>query len=206
VLTQEAVFFSTVAMVTFGGAYAVLAYVNQAAVEQFGWLEPGQMITGLGLAESTPGPLILVTQFVGFLGAYRLAGDLNPAVAGTLGAAVTLWAVFAPSFLWIFLGAPFIEHLRGNIGLAGALSTVTAAVVGVIANLGVWFAIHTLFTEVTERAVLWIRAPVPELASADAFPFVVAVVAGYGMWRWRWHIVPVVLASAAAGLLYRTVI
>jgi chromate transporter len=203
VLSREAVFFSTVAMVTFGGAYAVLAYINQAAVEQFGWLEPGQMITGLGLAESTPGPLILVTQFVGFLGAYRLAGDLDPTVAGTLGAAVTLWAVFAPSFLWIFLGAPFIEHLRGNVRLAGALSTVTAAVVGVIANLAVWFGIHTLFTEVVQRTAFWITAPVPEPTSADAFPFLVAAVVGYGMWRWRWHIVPVVLGSAVAGLVYR---
>jgi chromate transporter len=111
--------------------------------------------------------------------------------------------VFAPSFLWIFLGAPFIEHLRGNIRLAGALSTVTAAVVGVIANLAVWFSIHTLFAEVVERTALWITAPVPEPASADAFPFVVAAVVGYGMWRWRWHIVPVVLGSAVAGLVYR---
>jgi chromate transporter len=134
-LSREGVFFSQAAMVTFGGAYSVLAYINQAAVQHFGWLDPGQMVTGLGLAESTPGPLIMVTEFVGFLGAYRFPGGLDPVVAGILGAGVAVWATFAPCFLWIFLGAPYIERLRGNRTLDAALSSVTAAVVGVILNL-----------------------------------------------------------------------
>ena len=135
VIGQEAAFFSKAALVTFGGAYAVLAYINQAAVQQFGWLLPGQMVTGLGLAESTPGPLIMVTEFVGFLGAYRHPGGMAPTVAGVLGAMVTTWATFAPCFLWIFLGAPYVERLRRNRALSAALSTITAAVVGAIASL-----------------------------------------------------------------------
>src|SRR5207247_1086984 len=142
VLSQEAVYFSQAAMVTFGGAYAVLAYVNQAAVGHFGWLLPGQMLDGLALAETTPGPLILVLEFVGFVAAWRNPGGLDPLLAGVLGAAVTVWATFAPCFLWILLGAPFIERLRGNRALAAALSGITAAVVGVMLNLAVWFALH----------------------------------------------------------------
>ena len=141
-------FFSKAAVVTFGGAYAVLSYVDQAAVGTYGWLQPGQMTVGLGLAESTPGPLIMVLEFVGFVGAYQHPGDLPPVVAGLLGATVTVWATFAPCFLWVFLGGPYVERLRGNARLASALQTVTAAVVGVIANLAVSFAIVTLFREV----------------------------------------------------------
>ena len=139
-LSKLALFFSQMAMVTFGGAYAVLSYINQAAVQTFGWLEPGQMVTGLGLAESTPGPLIMVTEFVGFLAAYRFPGGLDPVGAGIIGAVVTVWATFAPCFLWIFMGAPFIERLRGNVALSSALMGITAAVVGVILNLAVTFA------------------------------------------------------------------
>ena len=142
VIGQEAFFFSQAAMVTFGGAYAVLAYVNQAAVHHYGWLLPGQMVTGLGLAESTPGPLIMVTEFVGFIGAYRNPGGLDPLVAGVLGATVTTWATFAPCFLWIFLGAPYVERLRGNRALTAALSSVTAAVGGGVRNLAVTFAVE----------------------------------------------------------------
>jgi chromate transporter len=202
-LTREALFFSQAAMLTFGGAYAVLSYINQAAVQTFGWLSPGQMVTGLGLAESTPGPLIMVTQFVGFLGAYRFPGGLDPVVAGVFGATVTVWATFAPCFLWIFLGAPYIEHLRGNRSLNAALSSVTAAVVGVILNLAVTFGIAALFGEVSEGEVLNITFPIPEIASMDVFATLLAVVAFVGLWRYRWNVLWVIGGSAAAGLLYR---
>jgi chromate transporter len=203
VLTQEAVFFSKAAMVTFGGAYAVLAYIAQAAVEQYGWLDPGEMLIGLGLAESTPGPLILVTQFVGFLGAFRNPGGLDPVLAGSIGAAVTVWATFAPCFLWIFLGAPFIEHLRGNLLLGGALSAITAAVVGVVLNLAVWLGLHTLFGTVAERTMLGMVIPILQPGTLDLFALVVAAVMFIGLWRLRWGIVTVVAGSAVAGLLYR---
>jgi chromate transporter len=202
VLSQEAIFFSKAAMVTFGGAYAVLAYIAQAAV-QYGWLEPSQMLDGLGLAESTPGPLILVTEFVGFLGAFRNPGDLSPVLAGVFGATVTTWVTFAPSFLWIFLGAPFIEHLRGNVLLSAALSTITAAVVGVILNLAVWLGLHTLFRTVTEKVILSVTAPVPQLNTLDPFTLVLAGIAFVGMWRFKWGIIPVVAGSGIVGLLYR---
>jgi chromate transporter len=141
--SQIAVFFSEMAVVTFGGAYAVLAYVAQQAVAHYHWLRPGEMLDGLGMAETTPGPLIMVTQFVGFMAAYRDPGGLHPMLAGTLGGLLTTWVTFTPCFLWIFLGAPFIEALRGNKALSGALTAITAAVVGVILNLAVWFALHT---------------------------------------------------------------
>ena len=144
---REGVFFSKAAMVTFGGAYAVLPYVAQEAVQRYGWLKTGQMMDGLGLAETTPGPLIMVLQFVGFMGGWNKAGNLSPLVAGTLGALITTWATFVPCFLWIFLGAPHIEQLRGNVKVSTALSAVTAAVVGVVLNLAVWFGLHVLFPE-----------------------------------------------------------
>ncbi len=143
IFSQIAVFFSEMAVVTFGGAYAVLAYVAQQAVETYHWLRPGEMLDGLGMAETTPGPLIMVTQFVGFMAAYRDPGTLPPMLAGTLAGLLTTWVTFTPCFLWIFLGAPFIERLRGNQALGGALAAITAAVVGVILNLAVWFALHT---------------------------------------------------------------
>ena len=202
-MAKEAVFFSQAAMVTFGGAYAVLSYINQAAVQQFGWLAPGEMVTGLGLAESTPGPLIMVTEFVGFLAAYHFPGGLDPVVAGVLGASVAVWATFAPCFLWIFLGAPYIEKLRGNRALNGALSTITAAVVGVILNLAVVFAIHTLFEEVGRGSVGAVTFAWPVWSSLDSFAALIAVVAFVGLWRFRWSVLPVVVGCAAAGLLYR---
>jgi chromate transporter len=195
VLTNEAIYFSKAAMVTFGGAYAVLPYVRQAAVDHYAWLVPGQMLDGLGLAETTPGPLILVAEFVGFLAAWGHPGNLSPLVAGTLGAAVTLWATFAPCFLWIFLGAPFIEHLRGRRSLDAALNAITASVVGVILNLAVWFGLHALFGTVSEHHV----------AALDPFALALAVVAFIGMRWYRWGIIPVVLGSAAAGFLVRSV-
>lgn len=148
VFSRIAVFFSQMAVVTFGGAYAVLAYVAQQAVETYGWLSPGEMLDGLGMAETTPGPLIMVVQFVGFLGAYRDAGALDPLVAATLAAVLTTWVTFVPCFLWIFLGAPYVERLRHNAALTAALSAITAAVVGVILNLAIWFGMHVLFASV----------------------------------------------------------
>ncbi|HEY7875269.1 MAG TPA: chromate efflux transporter [Actinomycetota bacterium] len=204
-LSKEAVFFSQAAMVTFGGAYSVLSYINQAAVQHFGWLDPGQMVTGLGLAESTPGPLIMVTEFVGFLGAYRFPGGLDPVIAGIIGAAVTVWATFAPCFLWIFLGAPYIERLRGNRALGAALGGVTAAVVGVILNLAVTFAIATLFSDVSRGGFLGMTFPSPDLASVDVFALVLAALAFAGLWRFRWNVLWVVGGSAVAGLVYRAV-
>jgi len=201
VLEDEAIFFSKAALVTFGGAYAVLAYLNQAAVYQFGWLTPGQMVTGLGLAESTPGPLIMVTEFVGFLAGYRFPGDLDPLVGGILGALVATWATFAPSFLWIFLGAPYIERLRDNHALTTTLSAVTAAVVGVVLNLAVTFGIQTLFDRVGTARVLSSTLPAPSLASIDLFALAVAAFSFIALWKFRLNILWVVLASALAGLL-----
>jgi chromate transporter len=196
-------FFSKAAVITFGGAYAVLSYVNQAAVGTYGWLQPGQMTVGLGLAESTPGPLIMVLEFVGFVGAYQHPGDLPPVVAGLLGASVTVWATFAPCFLWVFLGGPYVERLRGNARLASALQTVTAAVVGVIANLAVSFAIVTLFREVRTVSILGGEIPVPVWSEIDPFAVAVAAFAFVGLRFFHWHAVPVILASALAGLVVK---
>ncbi len=177
VLTREGVFFSQASVLTFGGAYAVLAYVAQAAVVRFHWLAPGEMLDGLGLAETTPGPLILVLQFVGFLGAYRDPGALSPLAAGVVGSLVTLWATFAPSFLWIVVGAPYIESLRGHRALNAALTAITAAVVGVILNLGLWFGLHVLFRSVSEVAAGPFHLLVPVVATLDARAFALATVA-----------------------------
>jgi chromate transporter len=201
VISDEAIFFSRAALVTFGGAYAVLAYINQAAVLQYHWLLPGQMVTGLGLAESTPGPLIMVTEFVGFLGAYRHPGALAPAVAGVIGGVVTTWATFAPCFLWIFLGAPYIERLRSNRALSSALSTVTAAVVGIILDLAVTFSIHTLFERVRLASVLGGPVPVPAVGSVDLFALAIAVASFLAIWRFRVNVLWVVGVSALAGVL-----
>ncbi|MFP5298316.1 MAG: chromate efflux transporter [Actinomycetota bacterium] len=201
VFAREAVFFSQAAMVTFGGAYAVLSYLDQAAVTRFGWLQPGQMLTGLGLAETTPGPLILVTQFVGFVAAYNFPGSLPPLVAGTVGAAVTVWATFVPCFLWIFLGAPFIEKIRGNRALTGGLSTVTSAVVGVLLNLSIVFALRTLFTEVRTEEFLGGRIPVPDLGSISWEATFIALGAALLMSRAGWSVIRTVAVAAATGLL-----
>ena len=166
VLSQIALFFSKLALVTFGGAYAVLAYMAQDVVQSYGWLTAGEMLDGLGLAETTPGPLILVTEFVGFLAAHRHGGG-NPWIMGVLGAVVTLWATFAPCFLWIFTGAPYIERLNAEPRLKAALAAVTAAVVGVILNLTVWFALHVLFGSVGPVSLGPLRLLVPEVMSVS---------------------------------------
>jgi len=156
VLVTEGAFFSKAAVVTFGGAYAVLPYISQEAVYRYGWLKPAEMLDGLGMAETTPGPLIMVVQFVGFMGAYRNPGELTPLAAGVLGSIVTVWVTFVPCFLYIFVGAPYIERLRENKWLSCALSAITAAVVGVVLNLAIWFAVHTLFAEVRELRFDWL--------------------------------------------------
>jgi chromate transporter len=188
-------------MVTFGGAYAVLAYIAQAAVEQFGWLRPGEMLDGLGMAETTPGPLIMVTQFVGFMAAFRNPGALPPLLAGTLGGLLTTWVTFAPCFLWIFLGAPYVERLRGNRALAGALSAITAAVVGVILNLAVWFALHTLFTETRTVSAGPLRFDWPVPASLDPAALALALGALVAVFRFRLGVLPTLAACATAGML-----
>ena len=201
VFAQIALFFSKMAMVTFGGAYAVLAYIAQAAVEQFGWLRPGEMLDGLGMAETTPGPLIMVTQFVGFMAAFRNPGALPPLLAGTLGGLLTTWVTFAPCFLWIFLGAPYVERLRGNRALAGALSAITAAVVGVILNLAVWFALHTLFTETRTVSAGPLRFDWPVPASLDPAALALALGALVAVFRFRLGVLPTLAACATAGML-----
>jgi chromate transporter len=201
VIAQEAVFFTIASLVTFGGAYAALAYVNQAAVVRFGWLTSSEMAVGLSLAETTPGPLILVLVFVGFVGAFRDPEPLPPEVAGVVGALVAAWATFVPSFLWIFLGAPSVERLRGNARLSGALSGITAAVVGVIANLAVVFATSVLFGESRVRTPFGHEIAVPEWSSADLLAIAVAAVAFVAILRYRVNVVWVVLGSGAIGLV-----
>ncbi len=201
VLRDEALFFTVASFVTFGGAYAVLAYVNQAAVIRFGWLSASEMAVGLSLAETTPGPLIMVVVFVGFLASYRDPGSLVPVAAGVAGALVVAWATFVPSFLWIFLGAPSVERLRGNERLSGALTAITAAVVGVIANLALVFATSVLFEEVHVRTPFGHDVAVPVLGSADPLAIAVAVGSFVAIGRFRVNVVWVVLTAGLTGLL-----
>lgn len=177
VLFQEAAFFSKAAVVTFGGAYSVLAYIGQQAVESYGWLKPGEMMDGLGMAETTPGPLIIVVQFVGFMGAYRNPGPFSPMCAGILGTLVTVWSTFVPCFFWIFLGAPSVERLRGNRMLTSALSAITATVVGVILNLAIWFSLHTIFRTVTITKYSALRLQIPDWTSINAPALAIAIFA-----------------------------
>ncbi|MDR7219660.1 chromate efflux transporter [Aminobacter aminovorans] len=202
VFTTEATFFSKMAAVTFGGAYAVLAYVAQQAVEVHGWLKPDEMLTGLGLAETTPGPLILVLVFVGFLGGARLSA-LAPLAGGVAGAVVTLWFTFVPCFLWIFVGAPYVETVRNVRWLASALSAVTAAVVGIIANLAVWFGLHVLFGNVGE--VTWgpFALPVLDFSSFDWAAAIIAIAAGVALIRFHANMIAVLAVSALAGMAWQ---
>jgi len=203
VFMDEAKFFSGAAMVTFGGAYSVLAYVAQRAVETYGWLAPGEMVDGLGLAETTPGPLILVVQFVGFLGAFRHFHGLPPMLAGTVGAAITVWVTFVPCFLWIFLGGPYIEALRGNRSIHAALSTITAAVVGVILNLSIWFGLHVIFRHVEELHTGPFRWILPDVSSLDLGALVLSASAMVAMFRYDLGLPKTLAGCAVLGLIYR---
>lgn len=199
VFSEIAIFFSQMAVVTFGGAYAVLAYVAQEAVGNFGWLAPGEMLDGLGMAETTPGPLIMVTQFVGFMGAFRGAGSMDPLLAGTLGGLLTTWVTFVPCFLFIFIGAPFIERLRTHVALSAALATITAAVVGVILNLAVWFGLHVLFGEVVGYSGFGLSVDLPVLASINWVAVALFVLAALALFRFKLGTATVIGLSAAAG-------
>jgi chromate transporter len=201
VFSQIAIFFSKMAMVTFGGAYAVLAYVAQQAVQHYGWLKPGEMLDGLGMAETTPGPLIMVLQFVGFMAAFRNPGTLSPLLAATLGGLLATWVTFAPCFLWIFLGGPFVEKLRGFDALNAALSAITAAVVGVVLNLAIWFAIHTIFgATVPIRAwPLAFDAPVP--SSLDPWALGLSLAAAVAIFRFKAGMIPTLVSCCAAGMV-----
>jgi chromate transporter len=206
VLVAIGTFFSKLAVVSFGGAYALLAYMAQEVVEQNHWLAAPEMVDGLGLAETTPGPLILVTQFVGFLAAFRNAAPFTPLVAGLIGTAMTLWVTFAASMLWIFAGAPFVEHLRGNRRLAGALAAITAAVVGVVLNISVWFALHVLFGAVAERhfgPLRWYAFDPLALDLAAAALALAAAGLAFGLHR---SLVEVVAIMAALGIAVRLVL
>ncbi len=205
VLVSIGAFFSKLAVVSFGGAYAVLAYMAQQAVETHHWMTAPEMVDGLGLAETTPGPLILVTQFVGFLAAFREASPFSPIVAGILGAAMTTWVTFTPPMLWIFVGAPFVEQLRANRHLSGALAAITAAVVGVILNLTVWFALHVLFGNVVERQTGWLRWYAFDPLALDLKATALAVIAGMlAFWLHR-GLIEVVAAMAALGIVMKLV-
>ena len=187
-LFKEGLFFTKAAVVTFGGAYAVLPYVAQQALFHYAWLKPGQMMDGLGLAETTPGPLIMVLQFIGFMGAWQHPEGLSPLIAATIGALLTTWVTFTPCFLWIFVGGPHIEQLRGNRKLTSALTSVTAAIVGVILNLAVWFALHVFF---------------PKVGVIDWFAVILCGAAFVAMLRYKIDIIPIVLGSGLLGLIYK---
>jgi chromate transporter len=199
VFTTQGMFFTGTALVTFGGAYAVLAYVAQRAVEVFGWLAPGEMVRGLALAETTPGPLIMVVQFVAFVGAFRNPGGLDPWLAGTLGALITTWVTFVPCFVFVFLGAPYIEQLRNNKALSAALTGLTAAVVGVIANLALYFAFHTLFA--TTTALHWgpINLELPNLSTWQPVSTAITIVALILVFAVKWSVLRTLAVCAALG-------
>lgn len=201
VFSEIAVFFSKMAVVTFGGAYAVLAYVAQQGVEQYQWLQPGEMLDGLGLAETTPGPLILVTQFVGFLAAFRQAGVEPSLLLGTVGAMLTTWVTFLPCFVWIFAGAPYVETLRENRALSSALSAITAAVVGVIANLALWFALNLLFSQTQRITGGGLDVLMPVISSVQLPMLALSVLALALVFIFKWHLLKVLGTMALAGVI-----
>lgn len=203
VFSRIALFFSQMAVVTFGGAYAVLAYVAQEAVESYHWLSAAEMLDGLGMAETTPGPLIMVTQFVGFLGAYRDASGMDPLLAAALGAMLTTWVTFTPCFLWIFLGAPFVEQLRGNRALSGALAAISGAVVGVILNLALWFALHALFGRVRQQSFAGATLDVPVWGSLNLPALLLTLAALAAVFLLRAGMLVVLAGCAAAGIALR---
>ena len=200
VFSRIAVFFSKMAMVTFGGAYAVLAYVAQQAVENYHWLTAGEMLDGLGLAETTPGPLIMVLQFVGFLASYRDAGGMPPLLAGTLGGLLATWVTFAPCFLWIFAGAPYVETLRNNKALSAALAAITAAVVGVILNLAIWFAVHVIFSQTRNIVIGPLNFDAPVFSSVNLWAAALALGAVIAMFVFKVRMIPMLIVCAAAGI------
>jgi chromate transporter len=200
VFTQQGLFFSGTAVVTFGGAYAVLAFVAQRAVEHYGWLSAGDMVRGLALAETTPGPLIMVVQFVAFLGAFHHPGDVDPWVAGVLASLLTTWVTFVPCFLFILLGAPYVERLRGNQALSAALTGITAAVVGVIANLGLYFAVHTFFGRSDAVTAGPLHLDLPDVTTLRPVAVGIAVVAGVLIFGLKWSVLRVLGVCAALGL------
>ncbi|MDA0815677.1 MAG: chromate efflux transporter [Chloroflexi bacterium] len=206
VWATEARFFSQAAVVTFGGAYAVLAYVAQQAVEVHGWLQPGEMLDGLSMAETTPGPLIQVVQFVGFMGAYRNSGSLDPLLAAVLASILVTWVTFTPCFLWIFLGAPYVERLRGATALNTALSCITAAVVGVILNLAIWFSLHVLFRTVDEYHVAGMRFLQPNLTTVEPAALAIAVAALVAVFRFHFGMLTVLGGAGLAGVVYGLIV
>ncbi|MGY3617363.1 chromate efflux transporter [Bradyrhizobium sp. USDA 10063] len=203
VFSQVAIFFSKMALVTFGGAYAVLAYVAQQAADYYHWVTPREMLDGLGMAETTPGPLIMVVQFVGFMAAFREASGLSPMLAGTLGGLLATWVTFTPCFLWIFLGGPYIETMRGNKALASALSAITAAVVGVILNLSIWFALHTIFRQTFPVQGFGLSFDAPALNSVDWPALALSIAAATAIFRFNMGMLVVLVASCIAGVLLR---
>lgn len=201
VFTQEALLFSKTALVTFGGAYAVLGYIAQESVSRYGWITAHDMITGLGLAETTPGPLIMVVQFVGFLAAYNHPGSLPPLIAGTLGAIITVWVTFVPCFVFIFLGAPYVERLRHNTSITHALTSVGAAVAGVILNLAIWFAVHTAFDKVDNRTFGPLSLLIPQTKTINVAAVAIACLAAALIFRLRLGTLKVLALCAGAGVL-----
>jgi chromate transporter len=199
--SQIGIFFSKMAVVTFGGAYAVLAYMAQQAVETYGCLKPGEMPDGLGMAETTPGPLIMVVQFVGFLAAYRDPGTMPPMLAGTLGGLLATWTTFVPCFLWIGLGAPFIEKLKDYRPLNGALAGITAAVVGVILNLAIWFALHTIFREAFPVRGFGVSFDAPMPASVNPWALALSIAAIVAIFRFKSGTIQTLMACSAAGIV-----
>lgn len=200
-LVEIGLFFSKLATVTFGGAYAVLAYMAQGAVAAHGWLQPKEMVDGLGLAETTPGPLILVTEYVGFLAGFRRAAPFSPLIGGLFGAAMTLWVTFAPCFLWIFTAAPWLKRLEQASRLQGALAAITAAVVGVIANLTLWFALHVLFQRFGMIGLGAMKIGAPELTSLDLRAAALAVLAAVLLFRFHLGVIRTLGCAVAAGLV-----
>jgi chromate transporter len=203
IFTEIALFFSWLAVVTFGGAYAVLAYVADAAVTSYGWLNPGEMLDGLAMAETTPGPLIMVLSFVGYLAAFRDAGSFDPMVAGLIGGLLTAWVTFVPSFLWIFLGAPYMERLRGNRNLSGALAAITAAVVGVILNLALWLGLHVLFREVGVLDLGIAHPAWPVWSTVDWWSLGLMIVAVLALFRFHLGIPATLGICAVLGIVIR---
>jgi chromate transporter len=201
IFTRLSVFFSEVAVVSFGGAYAVLAYVAQQAVETYHWLRPGEMLAGLGMAETTPGPLIMVVQYVGFLAGYRTPGALPPLLTATLAGLLVTWVTFTPCFLWVLLGAPYVEALRGARALGAALSAVTAAVVGVILNLAVWFGVHVVFRETVPWGGYGLTLGVPVLPSLDILATILAIAAALALFRFRVGVMQTLLGCSVAGVV-----